>query len=109
VRSKFPSSAKVIVRPGWFPDTTKSLDDTRFAVVSLDADLYQPIFEGLRFFWPKLSPGGFILVHDYNHQQFPGTNRAVKDFMREAAIACCPVPDFGGTAVLGKPLLEFAT
>jgi O-methyltransferase len=108
VRSKFPSSAKVIVHPGWFPHTAKVVDDTRFAAVSIDVDLYQPILEGLRFFWPRLSPGGFILVHDYNNQrEFPGTHRAVKEFMREAPIVCCPVPDDSGTAVIGKPLLEF--
>lgn len=106
VRNRFPPSAKMVLHPGWFPETTRELTDTRFAVVSLDTDLYQPILVGLRYFWPKLSPGGFILVHDYNHRQFSGTKRAVKDFMQEAPIVCCPVPDAGGTVVIGKPLFD---
>jgi hypothetical protein len=30
----------------------------------LDVDLAEPTYEGLRRFWPRLSPGGIILVDD---------------------------------------------
>jgi O-methyltransferase len=106
VKNRFPPGANVVFHPGWFPETAREQTDIRFALVSLDTDLYQPILEGLRYFWPKISPGGFILVHDYNHRQFSGTKRAVKDFIQEAPIACCPVPDAGGTVVIGKPLFD---
>jgi O-methyltransferase len=33
--------------------------------VLLDADLFAPIKAGLELFWPRLVPGGLILVHDY--------------------------------------------
>jgi O-methyltransferase len=107
VMSKFDKGAAAHVYPGWFPDTAKSVEDRQFALVSLDADLYQPILAGLRFFWPRLAPGGFILVHDYNNAgMFPGCRRAVTEFKRENPIVIVPVPDVGGTAVISKPLTE---
>jgi O-methyltransferase len=107
VLRKFPKGAPVMIYPGWFPDTANGVRDKRFALVSLDADLYQPILSGLRFFWPRLSPGGFILVHDYNNTgMFPGCRRAVAEFQREHPITLMPVPDVGGTAVIAKPLTE---
>lgn len=50
--------ANAIVRKGYFPDTARGLEDERFAFVSLDTDLYKPILEGLKFFYPRLNAGG---------------------------------------------------
>ena len=49
-----------VVIEGYFPETTVGLEDERFAFVSLDTDLYKPIYEGLKFFYPRLNPGGII-------------------------------------------------
>ena len=41
------------IRKGFFPNTIESKEkDDKFCLVSLDADLYEPILEGLRFFIP---------------------------------------------------------
>ena len=37
----------------------------KFAFVSLDTDLYKPTLAGLEFFWPRMSKGGFIFIHDF--------------------------------------------
>jgi len=42
------------------------MQNDRFAFVHLDADLEAPIAAGLEFFWPRLTPGEWIVVHDYN-------------------------------------------
>lgn len=105
VAGRFPVQAEVVLHPGWFPESAASLDDTRFALVSLDTDLYQPILSGLQWFWPRLSPGGYILVHDYNNSTFKGAKAAVDGFVSTTpGVALCPIPDAGGTAVIGKPL-----
>jgi O-methyltransferase len=104
VKAAFPGDAKVLCHPGWFPDTTSGVSpDTKFALVSLDVDLYDPMLAGLRWFWDRLSPGGFILVHDYNNTTFRGTKAAVSQFLNEVPASCCPVPDVSGSAVIGKP------
>ena len=40
-------------------------EDMVFALVHLDCDLYAPMRAGLEFFYPKLVPGGFMIIHDY--------------------------------------------
>ena len=44
-----------IVKRGVFPESAEGCTEERFAFVSIDADLYNPIYEGLNFFYPRLS------------------------------------------------------
>ncbi len=86
---------------GFFPDSAKGLDDT-FVFVSLDADLYDPLYAGLNFFYPKLVHGGYIFVHDFNNDQYKGARKAVETFCQEQHINYVPLPDSGGSAVITK-------
>ena len=74
----------------------------RFAMVSLDTDLYQPTLEGLSYFYPRLSPGGYMILDDYNSPQFPGVGRAVQEFCDREGVSVIPLCDLHGTAVLAK-------
>ncbi len=62
--------------PGWFPETAAPVADETFAFVFLDVDLYQSTKDGIAFFYPRLSPGGVLMTHDY---QFPGVRRAFEE------------------------------
>ncbi len=73
-----------------------------FALVSLDPDLYEPTFEGLRYFYPRLAPGGRILIHDYTSCQFEGVKMAVDEYCRAHELFVVPLMDLHGTAVLMK-------
>ena len=89
VMSKMAHPEKCIIKQGWFPESAEGIDDV-FCFVNLDADLYRPTLEALRFFWDKITPGGGILVHDYFYNnnskiRFPGVKQAVDDFEAE----CC--------------------
>jgi O-methyltransferase len=90
-----------IVKQGFFPETAKDVKDD-FAFVSLDVDLYQPIFDGLNFFYDRLSPGGYILVHDYQHVHYLGCGEAVRDFCEKTGVTCIPLPDNNCSAVITK-------
>ena len=92
-----------IVKKGLFPDTANDVDDT-FAFVSLDADLYEPIKEGLNFFYDRLAPGGYILVHDFLNETYPGCGKAVIEFCRARHIGYSPMPDTAGSALITKVL-----
>ena len=75
-----------------------------YALVSLDADLYQPTMAGLAYFYPRLSPGGYMILDDYNSPQFPGAGQAVREFCAREGLAVVPLCDIHGTAVLAKPV-----
>src|SRR4051812_29764219 len=51
---------------GWFRDTLPTVRDRRWAVVRLDGDLYESTINGLENLYPGLSPGGYLIVDDYN-------------------------------------------
>jgi len=52
---------------GHFPNSlAHCLGSSRFSVVSLDCDLYEPMKSGLAYFYPRLEKGGIIFMHDYS-------------------------------------------
>lgn len=88
---------------GVFPDSvTPEMRDDSFAFVSIDCDLYEPIVEGLKFFWPRMVPGGVIFVHDYSSGHWPGATRAVDEFCASNGVAVSLLPDLAGSCVLTR-------
>lgn len=92
---------RVVVRKGYFPDTTQGIEES-FALVSLDVDLYKPTIAGLNYFYPRLSPGGCIFIHDYNNCRYKGVRSAVEEFLDVTEAPLVQLPDFAGTAILLK-------
>lgn len=93
VLSRMPQADKCVVRAGVFPDTARGLEEERFLFVNIDADLYEPIMAGLEWFYPRMSEGGIILVHDYYSTAFTGARQAVKDFSARHGRRFLPVGD----------------
>lgn len=90
-----------VIKKGYFPDTFDLVNE-QFAFVSLDANLYNPMKMGLELFYPRLSKGGYIMVHDYNNIIREGTKRAVQDYCDENNISFVPIPDMAGSIVITK-------
>lgn len=104
VRKVLPRPEQAVFVPGYFPDSIRILekDPGEFALVSLDTDLYESTYQGLKYFYPRLSVGGAVLIHDYNSMQFPGVGVAVQRFCEENQLYLVPLMDLHGTAVLIK-------
>lgn len=102
VRDKMVFPENVHFHKGYFPDTFPA-DMPRLALVSLDPDLYEPVYQGLKKFYPLLNPGGVIIVHDYSSMQFPGVRKAVRKYAKEEEIFVIPLMDMHGSAVIVKP------
>jgi O-methyltransferase len=101
VLSKMKYRENCIVKKGFFPDSATDVDDT-FCFVSIDADLYEPILAGLKYFYPKLSHKGYIFIHDFNNDLYKGSKKAVQEFCSLNDIHYLPIPDSGGTAIITK-------
>lgn len=65
---------------GWFKDSLPGLADRDWALIRLDGDLYESTIDGLRNLYPRLQPGGFLIVDDYG---FDNCRAAVEDYRRE--------------------------
>lgn len=101
VYRQLPYPEKAIFKQGYFPDSAEDLKE-QFALVSLDADLYKPMYEGLKFFYPNMTKGGYIIMHDYNNLQFKGAGEAIRQFCKEQNICLVPLCDLHGSAVIIK-------
>jgi O-methyltransferase len=64
--------------PGWFKDTLPAAPIEQLAVLRLDGDMYGSTMEALEALYPKLSPGGYVIVDDYG--AIPQCKEAVTDF-----------------------------
>lgn len=93
---------QVEIKQGYFPKSLKGLEET-FAFVSIDVDFEDSVYEGLKYFYPRLAEGGYIFVHDYNSSLL-GVERAVDRFEKEMDGMICKMPlcDANGTLVISK-------
>jgi O-methyltransferase len=69
---------------GWFRDTLPTAPIGRLAVLRLDGDLYESTMEALIHLYPKLSPGGYVIVDDYGN--IAPCRQAVHDYRQQQQI-----------------------
>ena len=93
--------AKLHIHAGYFPASANGLIDTKYALVNMDADLYNPTRAGLEYFYPRLAPGGIIFIHDYNHK-WEGLVNAVDEFAGNIPESPVILPDFDSTVMIVK-------
>lgn len=103
VLSSLPHPEQAVLKPGFFPESLNGLE-ARFCLVSLDVDFETATLEGLRYFWPRLSPGGYVMLHDWGNPGLPGVAKALEQYQQElgTSLPSVPLPDLGGTLVLCK-------
>ena len=103
VLSAMPNPGSVVMKPGFFPASLDGLE-TGFALVSLDADFRESTLSGLRYFWPRLERGGYLMLHDWGSPTLTGVAQALEDYQQE--LGCClpgvPIPDLGNSLILHK-------
>lgn len=102
VLGKIENPRRVKIFKGYFPDSIPDNFQETFSLVSIDVDLYNPTYEGLKFFYKKLVKGGYIIVHDYNFEHYSGVKSAVDKFCQEQGITPFPVADFHGSVIITK-------
>jgi len=96
-----------IIEPGFFKDLQPHQLPKEIAFAHLDGDFYESIAGPLYVVWPRLSPGGYIVVDDWDWDQLPGVTDAVKAWSKDIGIK--PEVQYGTDgagchqAVLHKP------
>ena len=100
---KHPANLELVV--GWFPETfgLPAFTNMRWQFAHIDMDLYQPTKAALDLLWPRMVPGGVVMVHDYGCGSFQ-TRRAVDEFCFKVKQLPIEMPDWHVTAVIRKPL-----
>lgn len=75
----FPSSA---IEVSWIGDDRGAL----FCFVYADMDTYQATCDAIRFFWPRLVPGGKLFFDDWKWPPCAGVEKAVREVFSENQI-----------------------
>lgn len=101
VLSKMPFKEKCIVKKGFFPETAEGMNET-FCFVSIDTDLYEPIYASLVYFYDRLEHGGYIFIDDFTNFYYKGAQEAVNKFCNERGITPIPMADVCGGAIISK-------
>jgi hypothetical protein len=87
VRSNFAAygllDEQVRFLKGWFRDTLPTAPIDRVAVLRLDGDLYESTMDALTHLYPRVSPGGFVIIDDYH---LPTCQEAVHEFRAARSI-----------------------
>lgn len=102
VLNRMPHLDTLIIKQGIFPDSLQGLED-EFCFVSIDMDFEESIYQGLIYFYPRLTAGGYIFVHDYN-SSLRGVEKAVDKYEKNYGVMLHKVPlcDANGTLVITK-------
>ena len=69
-----------VIHKGWFGSIPQTEVPERIAAAFLDGDFYQSIMDSLQLVWPRMSPGGIVLIDDYKRETLPGVERAINDY-----------------------------
>jgi len=88
---------------GWIPDAFDELPEQQYRFVHVDVDLHDPTRDSLAYFYPRVVPGGLIVVDDYGpwpNGDFPGCKAAVDQFAARQGCAVATLDT--GNAVIFK-------
>jgi O-methyltransferase len=93
----------IIYCKGRFPETTIKVEPAeQFALAHIDCDLGKPVTAALEFFYPRMSPGGLIIVHDYSSGWWKDVRPAVDRFMSDKPETPILLPDKAGSVVIAR-------
>lgn len=81
----FSKDKEITIVKGYFPESaTDEVINTKFSLVHIDVDTYESTLNSLKFFYPRLTEGGIIVVHDvFKNDQVMGVNVAISDFLSD--------------------------
>lgn len=105
VLNNMPHPEQCVVCKGLFPGcVTQDACAETYSFVSLDVDFEESTYQGLSFFYPRLSEGGMIFLHDYTTYYLEGVRQAVQRFQTDWNLRLKKVPlaDRAGTLVIVK-------
>jgi O-methyltransferase len=69
---------------GWFKDTLPTAPIEKLAVARLDGDMYESTMQAIEALYPKLQPGGYLIVDDYG--AVPACECAISDYRERFGI-----------------------
>ncbi|AIU05668.1 methyltransferase [Mycolicibacterium smegmatis] len=103
VRANFAQWKNQRIIVGAVPETLAEVDAEAVAFLHIDMNCAPPEVATLRYFWPRLSPGAFVLLDDYANRGRDEQRVAMDEVASELGVQICTLPT--GQGLLIKPPL----
>jgi hypothetical protein len=101
VRANFAQWRNQRIIVGAVPETLDQVDADAVAFLHIDMNCAPPEVAALRHFWPRLSPGAFVLLDDYANRGRDEQRVAMDELASELSVKICAFPT--GQGLLIKP------
>lgn len=101
VRANFAQWENQRIIVGAVPETLDQVDAEAVAFLHIDMNCAPPEVAALRHFWPRLSPGAFVLLDDYANRGRDEQRIAMDAVASELGVSICALPT--GQGLLIKP------
>lgn len=97
----FKSYPRAKLIRGMVPDTLSSVDIPSVAYLSLDMNIAFPERKAIEHFWPRLSPGAFVVLDDYGWKDYELQRETMDEFARENGVEVLALPTGQGLMIKG--------
>ena len=101
VRANFQEWRNQRIIAGTVPETLGEVDTDAVAFLHIDMNCAPPEVAALRHFWPRLSPGAFVLLDDYANRGRDEQRVAMDSLADELGVSVCALPT--GQGLIIKP------
>jgi O-methyltransferase len=99
VKKTFAPFPFVKIIKGSVPETLRSIDSDAFSFVSIDMNCVRPEIAAAEFFWPKLVPGGIMLLDDYGFAAHIDQKDAFDLFASQVGVQVLSLPTGQGLMI----------
>lgn len=86
------------------PDYCEKHPGLRLSMLHIDIDIYEPVKIALENLYPRVLPGGIVVLDEFAHQDWPGESAALEDYFKENSL---PVPELKTFGWIGTPTTYF--
>lgn len=101
VKDAFQKIANVQVIRGVVPDVLSTIDFGKIAYLSIDMNCAAPERAALEFFWPRMTPGGVILLDDFCFSGREPQRKSADEFARSVGARVLALPTGQGMLFKG--------
>ena len=99
VKNNFLEYNDVVLVRGVIPFTLKQNPAKKVAFMHIDMNCAAPEIAAMRHFWPKMTPGGIVVLDDYAYEGYQPQKNAMDELGRELGFSVLSLPTGGGMIV----------
>lgn len=99
VRDTFRDWSNVTVVRGVVPDSLSMVPIGRVAYLSIDMNCVKPEIDAMKYFWPRMTPGGVIILDDYGFPGHEAQKRAADGFAVTVGVKVLTLPTGQGLII----------